>query len=78
MPHPRTELRDYVCNVLAEFGARDVEFEHGGKHPKVRFTCPRGDQQIRTFSSTPSDRRTRLNLRTELKHACGMVESDSA
>lgn len=65
---PRKYIRD-VMAVLMSLGADEgVTIETGSKHLRIEIVGPLGTKTLFT-SSSPSDHRTMLNLRSQVRRA---------
>lgn len=62
------EIRD----LLVGLGITGSMIEQGRKHMKVHVSGPNGTRKV-TTSTSPSDHRTLLNLRSTLRHAAREV-----
>jgi hypothetical protein len=60
------ELADDACAILAAYGfAATIDIR--GRHLKIRWVDANGRQRFLVASKTPSDSRTRLNMRATLR-----------
>ena len=69
MANRAVEFQDYLRGVLTECGAKEINFTDNGNHPRVWFSVG-GEDRFYVFPRTPSDSRSRLNARADLRRMC--------
>jgi hypothetical protein len=76
----RNPCVDAAVAVLKEGGIHDVTFAPGGKHIQARWSC-RGGTRFYALPATPSDWRSPLNVRSDIRKilkADGLITAEPA
>ena len=72
MASPQAETRHFIRRVLADAGAKEIEFAHVNRRDVVSFEVA-GDRQQYSFSSNSGDFRARQNISADLRRLCRNV-----